>query len=124
MPHKSINMEQAQTFKLIEGQYTPAEAREVLLALVNSKINFNHMAAFGLEERGGKAEHHRKRVAELKDVRAMVSHLLERAQEQGCHIEVAGSFTINLVPQQTSAPQESTTVKQPNRFSDPEHYLA
>lgn len=118
-------MEQVQTFRLIEGSFTPGEAREVLLALLNSKINFNHMAAFGLEERNdGDAGHHRKRVAELKAVRTQVSHLLEEARKGGFRVELQGEFSIQLVPDAKAGLAETTTAKVPGTNTGPEHYLA
>lgn len=57
-------------FKLIEGTFTVAEAKELVLALLEYKINFHSRESFGSEIRKGHAdERSLKRKEELVKTR-------------------------------------------------------
>ena len=47
-------MKKKQDFKFIEGEFTPQDAKEVLIDLYTSKINFHLMKNFSSSERFGK----------------------------------------------------------------------
>lgn len=112
-------------FKLIDGTYTPEGAKEVLLALISSKIHFNQMAAFGLQERqNADVTHHYQRVAELREVKDAVLQLIGQAAAEGYELRIEGSFTINMVPvAQPLATEAPDTALRANP-SEPEYYLA
>lgn len=53
---------------LIKGVFTPGDAKEILWALFNSKIQFHRDAAFSIEERTGQpALGHLQRAEELRN---------------------------------------------------------
>lgn len=113
------------TFKLIDGNYTPGDAKEVLLALISSKIHFNQMAAFGLQERqNADVTHHYKRVSELREVKDAVLDIIEKAAAQGFDLSIKGNFHIDLVPAAKAAAPEVETRLQRQQPAEPEHYLA
>ena len=62
-------MNDKQVFQLIDGTFTPAEAAQILHALVKSKIDYHSMEKFSHEERfGSDLSHSEKRLRELKDL--------------------------------------------------------
>lgn len=119
-------METKQVFGLIDGLYTAAEANEVLLNLINSKLNFNNMAAFSYAERSGAdVSHYRKRAEELKAVREALKPIIEEAAAKGYKLQVKGSFEISFVPQEEQAnlPATGNRRKSEKEVLD-NHYLA
>ena len=44
-------------FKLIDSSYTVSEAREILLAIINSKIQFHQLKTFSHDIRSGRPEY-------------------------------------------------------------------
>lgn len=59
---------QKQTLKLIDGTFSASEAREVLMNLINSKIQFHNLKNFSSEERFGHLNvDSLNRIEELKD---------------------------------------------------------
>lgn len=49
-------MKKTETIDLIKGTFTPSEAQELLLDLLNSKINFHNKKDFSSRERFGKLD--------------------------------------------------------------------
>ena len=49
-------MKKTETIDLIKGTFTPREAQELLLELLNSKINFHNRKDFSSRERFGKPD--------------------------------------------------------------------
>ena len=117
------DMESNQKLELINGQYAPDDAKDVLLALINHKINFNNMAAFSTAERtSANVEHYRKRVKQLQELRDAVINLIEEAAAGGYDLRINGSFGITLVEQPAK-----TVVTEEVRAKvarEPELYLA
>ena len=56
--------------KLIEGKFSPEDAKEVLLELINHKINFHSLKNFSSEERFSQTiEGSKKRIEYLKEAK-------------------------------------------------------
>jgi hypothetical protein len=92
-------METAQQFKLIDGKFEPSEARSVLFALINSKINFHSLESFGISVRSsGDTSFHDKRINELRQAYVNISKFLDYALNNNCDLEINGNININLVP--------------------------
>lgn len=80
---------------LINGVFTPDEAKEVLLTLLNHKINFHRMRNFSAEERFGKPDPvSTKRLTELYESRKQVLSLLEEAASAGYKLEIESLVNI------------------------------
>lgn len=80
---------------LINGVVTPDEAKEVLLTLLNHKINFHRMRNFSAEERFGKPDPvSTKRLEELYESRKKVLSLLEDAASEGYKLEIESLVNI------------------------------
>ncbi|MBA3681627.1 MAG: hypothetical protein H0W73_10760 [Bacteroidetes bacterium] len=86
------------SFKLIDGQFTSSEARSVLFALVNSKINFHSMESFGIRERtSGDTSFHEKRIKELAQTNIDMKNILDYAEENKLQLRIDGPIEIKLV---------------------------
>ncbi len=80
---------------LINGAFTPDEAKEVLLALISNKIHFHQMRNFSSEERFGKPDPLSvKRLSELYESRKHVVSLLEEAASVGYKLEIESFINI------------------------------
>ena len=61
-------MKKKQELKLIEGEFTPQDAKEILTNLYTSKLNFHLMKNFSSMERFGKSDDlSNKKIPELKN---------------------------------------------------------
>jgi hypothetical protein len=91
-------MEDIHTYSLVKGQYTANEATDVLFSLVNSKIKFHELRAFGMKERSEndllKSE---MRSKELKLVLEDIKSLIDFAQAENMELKISGNIDIQLI---------------------------
>lgn len=91
-------MKRSNTFKLIDGKFTPLEANRILLDLVGSKIQYHEMENFSSRERFGKdAPHSARRLKALRKLRSDLRKLFEVAAEQQQQLKIYSSIEIVLV---------------------------
>lgn len=91
-------MEKQHVFKLIDGQFNPSEAKNILFALLNSKINFHSLESLGIAIRtNGDVSVHEKRIKELKQTNSSIYQLLEFAQEKKMKVKVNSLIEIELI---------------------------
>ena len=91
-------MKQPKSFKLIDGQFTSAEASRVLNMLISSKINYHSKEKFSNEERFGKdASHSVKRIAALKKVQISLKKFFDTAEKKGLNVKMNGFVEITIV---------------------------
>lgn len=70
-------MKKTETIDLIKGTFTPRDAREVLLSLLNSKIKFHQLKDWSSRERFGTPDaESEQRLKSLKDARSKTETLL------------------------------------------------
>ncbi|MFN8278316.1 MAG: hypothetical protein U0T84_12610 [Chitinophagales bacterium] len=68
-------------FPLIKGEFLPSEARDLLVNLINSKIQFHQMRSFSHRERFGEVDHaSEQRIEQLTQQRRNLQQMLEHAQ--------------------------------------------
>lgn len=92
-------MNDAQQFKLIDGTFTGADAAQVLLSLVRSKIDFHHLQKASNEERlGHDPAHSQQRLAELTKLHDTVKALCQTATEGKRRMRVQGWIEVTLEP--------------------------
>lgn len=82
--------------ELISGEYTPDQAKEILMNYINSKIHFYEIKDFSHIERYGKADPEiSKRIKHLYGIRdSIISTLAEAKQENKCLV-IESSITIS-----------------------------
>ncbi|HEY9176764.1 MAG TPA: hypothetical protein VIN07_03695 [Flavipsychrobacter sp.] len=92
-------------FKLIDSNYTASEAREILMAIINSKIQFHQLKTFSHDIRYGIPDaHSEKRIKELEETRRAITQFLQEHQHSDITFDVASTLTIKV------------TSKEPNEY--------
>ncbi len=90
-------MKKKQEFKLIEGEFTPQDAKEVLINLYTSKINFHLMKNFSSTERFGKMdETASKRIPQLKESMTIISAIIQEATDKKKKLKVTATVNIEF----------------------------
>lgn len=88
-------MKQMEDFELIEGEFSPKEAKELLLNLLGSKIQFHTNKNFSTEICTGEPEKRSlEKITALRSIRERMTALLEEAQQKNLSIEVRSSVKI------------------------------
>ncbi len=87
-----------QEFKLIDGDFVAGDANDVLLNLVNHKIQYHDLQVFKMMERFEKdgVERHIDRLTELKEMREELKDYIQTMGGLNCNFRV--KTTITLVP--------------------------
>lgn len=91
-------MDNTINFKLINGDFFPQEAKEVLLKLIHSKISHNQLEAFSISERNsGNIEHLKRRTTELNEAKELIESFLLIAEKENKKLKIEGSITIDFI---------------------------
>lgn len=91
-------MEKQKAFRLIYGEFTPSDARNILFTLVNSKINFHSMESFGITIRtSGDTSFHEKRIKELTQTNIDIKKMMDYAKENKLRLKINGTIEITLI---------------------------
>ena len=90
-------MKKRQTLKLIDGEFSAQDAKEVLLSLYSSKLNFHQMKDFSSNERFGKNdETASKRIPELKESMTAISAIIQDATIKKKNLIVTATVNIEF----------------------------
>jgi len=90
-------MKKKQEFKLIEGEFTPQDGKEVLMSLYSSKLSFHQMKDFSSTERFGKNdETASKRIPELKKNMTVISAIIQEATDKKENLIVTATVDIEF----------------------------
>ncbi len=81
--------------KLIEGKFSPEDAKEVLLELINHKINFHSLKNFSSEERFGQTiEGSKKRIEYLKEAKEKIVKIIDKAKHNNSNLRLESTINI------------------------------
>lgn len=90
-------MTQTETLKLINGSFTPAEAKEILGDIFQKKINFHNIRNWSSVERFGKPDlYSRQRVTELRADWKQIESICKEAVLQNRNVNVFSSIEIKI----------------------------
>lgn len=82
--------------KLIEGEFTPTEAKEILLNMISSKIQFHTINDFSSDIRTGRPDtKSRERLAELRRAKEKITNFIKKAEKEGLLIDIQSSITLS-----------------------------
>jgi hypothetical protein len=82
----------------IKGRYSPAEAADVLLSLINDKIKFHSVKSLNLRhEDSDSIEISEGRIKGLKEAKKIVEQLVLSAHKNGFELEINSNIEIKLV---------------------------
>lgn len=91
-------MEKTHNLKLIEGEFTPLEARKVIFDLISSKISYHSLEAFSIKERfNGDVSDSVKRIEELKDTRKRLEEIITYTSEKGLNLKIESAIEISFI---------------------------
>jgi hypothetical protein len=95
--HKIKKMEVTKKLTLIEGSFTAEEAKEILLNIYSTKINFHEMKNFSSQERFGmEDEIAQKRIPKLKNEIENVLQLVSVADLNKNKLMITSEINISL----------------------------
>jgi|AntAceMinimDraft_11_1070367.scaffolds.fasta_scaffold33926_2 hypothetical protein len=87
----------AEQIKFIDGTFNTEDASEILLAVLNDKINFHSSLLFSNMERFGvDASNSKLRIKELRADKERVIALMKEAKESGALVKVGSTISIQL----------------------------
>ena len=90
-------MKLKEPIKLIEGKFSPEEAKEVLLELINHKINFHSLKNFSSEERYGKSiKGSNKRIEYLKEAKEKIGEIIVKAKNTNSKLRLESFINISF----------------------------
>lgn len=90
-------MKNTNEFKLIDGHFSPDEAREIVMNVFLEKIQFHKNKNFSSEERFGKEDITAvKRILELKRSMDSISKLIEEAKQNNETLQIISEVKINI----------------------------
>ncbi len=82
---------------LIDGQFTPKDALELLISLYSSKIQFHQMKNFSSMERYGiEDEIAMKRIPRLRESIDTITKMMKEAESNSEMIEIRSAININF----------------------------
>jgi hypothetical protein len=90
-------MKKKETIELIKGSFKPDEAREILLQLLNSKINFHNLKNWSSRERFGKPDAYSvERLKNLEQSHKRVQNLFSKSINGEEIITINSIIEINI----------------------------
>jgi hypothetical protein len=90
-------MKNTKKLKLIDGNFKPQEAREILMNVFSGKIQFHQMKNFSSKERFGKEDKIAvKRIPQLKKCIEKINKIIEQAEKKGGHLAISSDIVISI----------------------------
>lgn len=87
-----------QKLQLINGEFNPDDAKNIILSLINSKIQYHQLEIFSMQERYGiEATHSINRIEELKLTTRDVKEIIKEAESLGLKLKVTSIVEIQTV---------------------------
>ncbi len=87
-----------QTFMLIAGEFSPADASTILFELINRKINFHNVESLSLEIKHGiKSNQSEKRIEELLNTKNEIQKLILKAEKDNSNLKIDCKINIDLI---------------------------
>ncbi|MFT5964202.1 MAG: 23S rRNA G2445 N2-methylase RlmL [Flavobacterium sp.] len=90
-------MKNTKELKLIDGHFSPDEAREILMNAFTGKIDFHENKNFSSEERFGTEDATAlKRIPELLKSMDIISKIIEEAKQNNETLQITSEIQISL----------------------------
>lgn len=87
-----------QQIQLVDGVFSPSEASDVILALINEKINFHKLQRLSWSEGNETAntKYPDDRIKELEKEKEITKSFISRIRTEGKKLKIEGSLQITL----------------------------
>ena len=90
-------MNKTEKLNLIEGNFSDVEAKDILMNIFSSKINFHQLKNFSSQERFGKDdETAKKRIPELKVEIERLKQILSEAKAKNKKLVISSEINISF----------------------------
>ncbi|MEZ5501409.1 MAG: hypothetical protein R3E50_01680 [Halioglobus sp.] len=88
------------SYSLIKGVFPPDQANHLLMTLIQDKLSFHQRNNWSRRERFGESEPEgTKRMEELRQTKADLTALIEKAAGEGMELNINCDIEITLSPQ-------------------------
>ena len=85
-------------YKLVNGEFSAEEAQKIIMALINSKIDFHNLFAFSNHIRfNNDVNASKKRIEELNLVKDEMIELIKKGSQDGYNFRIKSSISIELI---------------------------
>lgn len=91
-------MKTKQNIHLVDGSFTPSEASDVIMSLIDQKINFHKLQRLALCEGfyGADTEYPDGRIGELEKEKEIAREFIKQVRNQGKKLKINGVLEITL----------------------------
>lgn len=87
---------------LINRQFEPGDAKELIRGLINHKINFHKLKKYRLTIKEDRADPESDtRIAALNEALVSLNEMVDKAQKDGLDMVVESSIHVKLVPSES-----------------------
>ena len=88
-----------QQIRLVDGEFTPSEALDIIGALLDQKINFHKLQRLTIWEGNvhGNCSFPNGRIAELEEEKKIAKEFLHQAINNGTMIKIKGNLEIEMI---------------------------
>lgn len=85
-------------YKLIDGVFSPCEAKKMLLDLINTKINYHNLDDFSNHIRfNASLTYSENRTEQLSHTRESIKQLIELANNSNMKLKISSEIAIELI---------------------------
>ena len=93
-----MKSESLNEFKLVEGEFEPNEARNILMSLFNSKIDYHQLDSFSNQIRHGEdISFAKNRIQALSQSVDRIKEIVQEANLTGRKLKIDGNIRISFV---------------------------
>ena len=86
------------SIKFITGKYSPAEAADILISVLNDKIKFHSLRSLNLTPSETNTRlNSEERIKELTQVKKKVEKLVSQAHQENLFLEITSSIKLKMV---------------------------
>lgn len=103
------------TTKLIKGSFDSSEAKEILLNMIDSKINFHKIKSLSSLVRCNQPNKgSEQRIKELKEAKEEILALIIKAEKKGCSLRIESTINLSLEAKEQTEEDEEICLKAEN----------
>lgn len=92
------NVKTNQKVQLVKGNFTPSEAYDVIISMIDKKINFHKVKRLQNweENHGCEMSQVDCRIKELQEEKRIVKEFISNTRAQGCNLKINGVLEISV----------------------------
>lgn len=104
-----------ETTKLIKGSFSPIDAKDILLNMVDSKINFHKIKSLSsLVQCNQPNKDSEQRIKELKEAKAQILAIIKKAEKEDRSLRIESTISLSLEAKEQEKENEEICSKAEN----------